>query len=172
MNTITYQSFCEKILHPVFGCCVISSKIFHPGEIICKANGMIIDKPHLHSVQIAKGKHLYDPNFAGLITHSCDPNLFFDQKHWIFIAVKRISKGDMFTQDYELTEDSLVRPFLCRCSSINCRGLIGGKLYFLPDFCPASIFGYGNQGYRKNERAFDEKLQGLCVNRDCQFYTP
>ena len=116
---------CEE---PGFGVCVKTTRIFKPGDVVYRLfPSLILTDPALHSVQVAPSTHVYDKWFAGRITHSCDPNMSFDQSSLIFYAVKNIKAGEILTQDYDMTEDKLYRPFICKCGCINCRGYIAGK---------------------------------------------
>lgn len=118
----------KVIVHPAFGRCLAVTDQIQKGSTVAAANGQVLDHPTIHSVQVAPRQHIHDPNFAGLIAHCCEPNLFFDPSTRTFTALRTIYPGDILTQDYELTEDALVTPFDCACGSKNCRGRIVGRL--------------------------------------------
>lgn len=66
-------------------------------------------------------------NGAGLINHSCDPNLFVKREHGKLnlYSKRRIRRGDELTSDYRFPADS--PPLPCRCGAANCRGTINLK---------------------------------------------
>ncbi len=127
-NEPTKEQF-KKVYRPEFGWCIISKTHFTPGEVIAHVYGGIIKrKSELHTVQKSQDVHIYDEWFTGLVTHSCDPNTYFDKGEETFVVTKEINPGDIVTCDYEVTEDYLARPFECKCGAENCRGLIEGRL--------------------------------------------
>ena len=118
----------------VFGVCVKTIRPFYFGELIAVVTSdIILRAPKLHTVQVAPNLHIYDKWFAGRITHSCEPNMIFDQSTLTFYSIRYIKAGEILTQDYELTEDILFRPFVCKCESPKCRGYIAGKNYADPN---------------------------------------
>lgn len=56
--------------------------------------------------------------------HSCAANTGY--KGLNVIALKTIEKGEELTLDYSTFLDETAQPFTCKCSSLNCRGLITG----------------------------------------------
>jgi uncharacterized protein len=113
-----------------FWTCVKSKVFFNKGQQVAVLYPSIVLKyPCLHTVQVSPNFHIYDKWFAGRISHSCDPNIYFDVSRLTFYALKDIKPGDILTQDYEETEDDLYRKFTCKCGSKFCRGKIMGKLY-------------------------------------------
>ncbi|KAA0956581.1 SET domain-containing protein-lysine N-methyltransferase [Pseudomonas sp. ANT_H12B] len=93
---------------------------------ICRASGHLLPYRCRHTRQLARGIHVYDPRFCGLLRHSCDPNVFLDMSELWLWALKDIKKGDTLTTDYAATEDKLRRQFACQCGSLDCRGWITG----------------------------------------------
>jgi tyrocidine synthetase-3 len=119
----------EKTDKPEFGGCIVSKTHFKSGDVVAQIYGGIIKpKGALHTVQKSKDVHIFDEWFTGLVTHSCDPNTYFDADDETFVAMKAIQPGDVITCDYEVTEDYLSRAFECNCGAENCRGIIRGKL--------------------------------------------
>lgn len=113
-----------------FGKCIRSHGYFKKGELVALIHAKIVVKTaRLHSVQINSFEHVYDPWFAGLISHSCEPNIAFDKAILGFYATQEIRPGVILTQDYELTEDDLYQKFYCKCGSPCCRGKIQGKSF-------------------------------------------
>ncbi len=127
-NEPTKDKF-EKTYKPEFEWCIVSRVHFIPGQAIARIYGGIIkQKSELHTVQKSRDVHIYDEWFTGLVTHSCDPNTYFNPRDETFVAMKKINPGDVVTCDYEVTEDFLSRSFECNCGAANCRKIIRGKL--------------------------------------------
>lgn len=112
---------------PAFGEGIIALTTFKSGNIVFSFTGDIVKDIMLYTLQIKPGMHIYDPFAMGKILHSCDPNLLCDMQALSFFALKDIEIGDYLTMDYETTEDTLFRPFVCQCGSAKCRGTIKGK---------------------------------------------
>ncbi|MDW6005405.1 SET domain-containing protein-lysine N-methyltransferase [Vibrio mangrovi] len=116
--------------HEQFGYCIIANIHFQAGQKIAQLPRLkIFTEPDLHTVQSGSNQHIYDPWFAGLISHSCRPNIYFEQSELAFYAVEPIAPGNIITQDYEQTEDILFREFDCCCGHFECRGKIRGKKF-------------------------------------------
>ncbi|RKS18497.1 SET domain-containing protein [Pseudomonas sp. WPR_5_2] len=105
---------------------VIARREFPRISRICRVSGHLLTYRCRHTRQLAPGVHAYDPNFCGLLWHSCDPNVYLDFSDLCLWALKDIQKGDRLTMDYTVSEDKLLRQFACRCGSHNCRGWITG----------------------------------------------
>jgi D-alanine-D-alanine ligase len=56
--------------------------------------------------------------------HSCTPNTGYDGL--TVIALRNIDPGEELTLDYATFLDDSMEPFVCRCGSAQCRGLITG----------------------------------------------
>ncbi len=97
------------------------------GELIAVVSGEIVSEHRLHTLQLSAHTHLYDPDFAGCLLHSCDPNAIIDPAKREVTAVKDIGIGEAITVDYAHTEDRLVKQFACMCGSANCRRWIKGR---------------------------------------------
>lgn len=107
---------------------VLVLRPFLSGETLFRMNGELTSQVTLHSLQLAPGCHLDDPYFAGKVLHSCDPNSRLDVETRLFVALRDIDRGELLTMDYEHTEDTLFRPFWCRCGAAGCRGEVVGRL--------------------------------------------
>lgn len=105
---------------------VVALRDFPRVSRICRASGHLLPYRCRHTRQLARGIHVYDPRFCGLLRHSCDPNVFLDMSELWLWALKDIKKGEHLTMDYAATEDKLLRQFACRCGSSDCRGWITG----------------------------------------------
>ncbi len=106
---------------------VYARKSFERGSLVSKFSGTILKDITQHSLQIDAESHIYDPDFAGLLLHSCDPNIVLDMNDFTIRAIKDIREGDALTMDYASTEDYLYRQFKCLCDSDNCRQWITGR---------------------------------------------
>lgn len=69
---------------------------------------------------------LWDQNPSGWApqNHSCEANTAY--KGLNVIATRNIQQGEELTLDYALFLDEHMEPFMCRCGSIHCKGLITG----------------------------------------------
>jgi hypothetical protein len=93
---------------------------------ICRVSGHLLPYRSRHSRQLAPGIHVYDPDFCGLLRHSCDPNVFLDMSELWLWSLKDIKRGDTLTMNYVTTEDKLLQQFACQCGAPDCRGWITG----------------------------------------------
>lgn len=94
---------------------------------LCKVSGHALGERRLHTLQISPRIHLHDPWFSGLITHSCNPNVFLDTSYLELWSVQAIAAKTLLTMDYATTEDVLLQQFACQCGADNCRGWITGS---------------------------------------------
>ncbi len=106
---------------------VYSMKDYSKGELIAVVSGEIVDEPRLHTLQVAPDKHLYDPEFTGLLLHSCSPNAVINPGTLKMWCKKDIAVGEAITVDYRNTEDKIVKQFACSCGAPNCRNWIIGR---------------------------------------------
>ncbi|GAB6095770.1 SET domain-containing protein-lysine N-methyltransferase [Desulfatiferula olefinivorans] len=106
---------------------VYAKKPFRRGSMVARFSGTIIDHVVQHSLQIKAETHLHDPHFAGLLLHSCSPNVMLDMQDFTIWAIKDIEPGEALTMDYAGTEDRLFKQFKCLCGSENCRRWISGR---------------------------------------------
>lgn len=106
---------------------VVSLVSFNAGDIVFAFTGFFSSEVTQFSLQIGSNLHLHDPYFYGKIIHSCDPNCTVDIEKRQFVAIRKISNGDLITMDYTQTEDYLFKSFPCQCHSTNCRGFVFGK---------------------------------------------
>ena len=73
------------------------------------------------------------PEFLQYINHSCSPNVFFDTKNMVVIALRKIEIGEEFSFFYPSTEWSMDRGFDCLCKSENCLKYIQGAAHLPPE---------------------------------------
>jgi hypothetical protein len=100
---------------------------FSRGEMLARITGVLVTRRQLHTLQVNPRLHLYDPHFAGMLLHSCEPNAFLDMNELGLWCLKDISPGTLVTVDYAATEDVLSRQFACRCGANICRAWITGR---------------------------------------------
>lgn len=106
---------------------VYSLRDWSRGELIKIVSGEVVDAPRLHTLQLTPEKHMYDPEFTGVLLHSCDPNATIIPKKREVWARKDIRAGEAVTVDYRTTEDRIVKQFPCSCGEPDCRRWIMGK---------------------------------------------
>ncbi len=89
------------------------------GEVVSKfGHKEILDKPNYLTVQIIDHQHIMlAPEYLQYINHSCNPNVLFDIKNMVLIALRNIEIGEEFTFFYPSTEWSMDRGFNCICQS-------------------------------------------------------
>jgi hypothetical protein len=105
---------------------IVARKQFASMTRMCRVSGLLVSRRRLHTLQILPNVHMYDPHFAGLLLHSCNPNVFLDMSELWLWSLTDIREGDCLTMDYASTEQKLYRQFACRCGSSNCHGWITG----------------------------------------------
>lgn len=129
-NTAGYPSrtnFSIKKKDGEMGYGVYTKKSFNRGDMVARFSGTVISHVVQHSLQINATTHILDPHFAGLLLHSCDPNVILDMQDFTIWAAKDIETGESLTMDYASTEDKLFKQFRCLCQSENCRHWISGR---------------------------------------------
>jgi hypothetical protein len=101
------------------------------GDVISKFGSLEVrNRPNYLTVQIGEGEHIMlDPEYLQYINHSCDPNVVFDTKKGVVMAIKKIARGEEFTFFYPSTEWSMDRGFDCLCGSEDCLGYIQGAAH-------------------------------------------
>ncbi|MBU1167935.1 MAG: SET domain-containing protein-lysine N-methyltransferase [Proteobacteria bacterium] len=120
-------SFVVKKQDNELGAGVYTKKTISRGSLVARFSGTIVEKVVQHSLQINPTSHLHDPHFAGLLLHSCSPNVMLDMQGLTIWAIKDIESGEALTMDYASTEDFLFKQFKCLCQSDNCRHWISGR---------------------------------------------
>jgi uncharacterized protein len=100
---------------------------FWRGEMLARITGVLLTRRQLHTLQINPRLHLYDPHFAGMLLHSCEPNAFLDMNELVLWCLEDISPATLITIDYASTEDVLSRQFSCQCGTKSCRAWITGR---------------------------------------------
>jgi hypothetical protein len=117
----------EIVEHEHMGKAIRARVPFKKGALLARFDGYTVGYATQHSLQKSPNLHLTDIHFAGLLAHSCDPNVEVDMEHQHIHALKAIPRGAILAMDYETTEDELFEVFRCRCGSSRCRGVIRGR---------------------------------------------
>lgn len=106
---------------------VYALRAFARGELIAEISGEVVSGPRLHTLQLTRRTHLYDPGFTGCLLHACDPNAVIYPDKLEVWACRDIASGEAITVDYAATEDRIVKQFACACHTANCRRWIMGR---------------------------------------------
>jgi len=114
-----------------------------------------------HSHYVGRGKYVIENSMPAYINHSCDSNCIC-KMHSIavydIIAARDILAGEELTHDYGAASmDQLLGYFYwedeCHCGSKNCRGIIHGDFFKLPESFQKKHYPnlppYIKQKYRK-----------------------
>jgi SET domain-containing protein len=134
-------------------------------EVVAIKGGHIVDTDTLHAlsdelqnseIQIADGLHLvalsedeYEPVML-FINHSCDPNVGF-AGNVVLVAMRDVTAGEELTTDYALF-DSSDEVMECRCGAPQCRKIIRGQDWQLPEL-HARYSGYFSRYLENRIRA-------------------
>lgn len=109
---------------------------FAPGEIVAPLEGHSVSQPTRFTIQVGTDAHL-DPISEctspwGYTNHSCDANLAIDVSRRLIVARRPIAVGEELCFDYHTTEWDMSEPFICRCASQQCVGLVRGFAHLPP----------------------------------------
>ena len=99
---------------------------FVRAQLVSRITGVLTSERKLHTLQVSETTHLYDPDFSGMLLHSCSPSAVLDMKRLEIFALRDIAVGEFLTIDYASTEEALARQFKCVCGAANCRGWVTG----------------------------------------------
>jgi SET domain-containing protein len=113
------------------------------GEVVAGFGGWVVNREYLsslthdrqaRSIQIADDLYLVssDEREPGdMLNHSCDPNcgLLGSQ---LLVAMRDIVPGEEITFDYAMCDASDYDEFRCLCGSSNCREVVTGSDWRLP----------------------------------------
>ncbi len=99
------------------------------GAFLLEADGLLVDHPSRHSIQVEESRHVDLPVAEGLaadpdrypwgyMNHSCNPNAAFVGLR--LIAIASIRQWHEITFDYNTTEYEMAAPFACECG--RCEG--------------------------------------------------
>lgn len=114
---------------------LIALRSIASGERMFRIEGELSPRPSRFSVQIGEGLHIdlgpghtseeiLDRYFWRFMNHSCEPNSIIRGQE--VIALRTIPPWQDVTFDYNATEYDMADPFVCRCGSPQCLGVIRG----------------------------------------------
>jgi hypothetical protein len=112
---------------------LFSKKPFSSYDVVSELYGNISLTPNHRSIQIGRDRHFYN-RYVDYINHACMPNSYIRVRG---DAVQLVALGSIaedseeITINYNYSEYSLARPFMCRC----CReaNIIRGYRYLIQD---------------------------------------
>jgi len=142
------------------------------GEIVSVWGGYIVDAEQLetlphevqqHTVQIEEGLYLATiggAESADFINHSCDPNLGL-RGQITLVALRDIVVGEEVCFDYAMTDCTPYDEFECHCGSPNCRGIVRGEDWKLPELWARYASYFSPYLQRRIDRLAQE--QGLVI---------
>jgi uncharacterized protein len=142
------------------------------GEIVSVWGGYIVDAEQLetlphevqqHTVQIEEGLYLATiggAETADFINHSCDPNLGL-RGQITLVALRDIAVGEEVCFDYAMTDCTPYDEFECHCGSPNCRGIVRGEDWKLPELWARYASYFSPYLQRRIDRLAQE--QGLVI---------
>jgi hypothetical protein len=142
------------------------------GEIVSVWGGYIVDADQLdtlphevqqHTVQIEEGLYLATiggAESADFINHSCDPNLGL-RGQITLVALRDIEAGEEVCFDYAMTDSTPYDEFECHCGMPNCRGIVRGDDWKLPELWAKYASYFSPYLQRRIDRLAQE--QGLVI---------
>lgn len=135
---------CEAFDHAKGGCGVFANAAIVKGELVSLWGGRIVHKDELDSsmtrftqrvLQVDEEFYLLtaeEPEPNDCFNHSCDPNLgFFGQIG--LVALRDIKAGEEMMFDYAMSDGEPYDEFECHCGSSNCRKMVTGNDWKLPE---------------------------------------
>lgn len=135
---------CEARDQAEGGCGVFAREKILKDELVSLWGGRIFRKDELDPsmprftqrvIQIDEGLYLLtvgpkEPNDC--FNHSCEPNLGFLGQIGL-VAMRDIDTGEELTFDYAMSDGEPYDEFECECGSLNCRGMVTGNDWKLPE---------------------------------------
>jgi len=143
------MEFSQKLILKSSG--IFVSESIDEGEVICtwneaagKSNQEISDsRPEPAVTYFMVFEDSYVPNVDGrtgklaALTHSCNPNVWFDEANNVLVARRPLDPGSQITFDFGTseTEMSFNVGHACDCGTESCRGATTGQEYRSAPFC-------------------------------------
>lgn len=81
------------------------------------------------TIQVGKDRWILPNNETRFLNHSCEPNMGFSG-NGVFIAIRKIYKGEELTFDYSTSEVDPDWEINCLCGTPSCRKVISGNDMF------------------------------------------
>ena len=114
------------------------------GESVAAFGGWVADEAELRSLPAERisrtmqiDEHLYlvsgetaDP--GDYVNHSCTPNCGL-AGNMLVVAMRDIAVGEELTFDYAMSDGGDYDEFECLCGSVECRGVVTGRDWQLPE---------------------------------------
>ncbi len=91
---------------------VYASIDYSKDEEVFTLTGTVSDVQTRTSIKVGDDKHIED-KFGAFINHSCNPTVKIQDG--TVVAIKKISRHEEITFDYQSNEDDLTNPFICIC---------------------------------------------------------
>ncbi len=121
-----------------------ATEIIPANETVAAFGGRVVDRLSLGSlsrsrqsraIQIDENLWLVSeetPEPGDMVNHSCDPNCGLIGGT-VVVAIRDIPAGEEITFDYAMCDTDDYDEFKCACGSENCRGVITGKDWQIPE---------------------------------------
>lgn len=114
------------------------------GELVASFGGYVVKKSDLQnfsaerisrSIQVSEDLYLMSgesPEPGDQINHSCNPNCGL-MGSTVVVALRNIEVGEEISYDYAMSDSEAYDEFNCECNSSECRGVVTGKDWMLPE---------------------------------------
>jgi len=91
-------------------------------------------EPSRMTIQIDIEEHIeLEPSWLRFLEHSCAPNVAVDVERGAVNVVRPIAPGETLTYFYPSTEWAMAAPFVCRCGTPECLGIVAGASQLAPE---------------------------------------
>lgn len=113
-----------------------------------------------HSHYVGRGMYVIEDGLPAFMNHSCDPNCYY-LKHGIgiydVVAFRDIEAGEELTHDYTASSiNQLEGRFYfeerCNCGSPDCRGVVHGDFFRMPEEWQARFYHFLPPSTRRKYR--------------------
>lgn len=106
-----------------------------------RISGRQTTTPTRFSLQVGRNRHIDQSAarnvddvvlnfFWRYMNHDCEPTT--EIRALEVVALRAIAPGESVTFDYNTTEESLAKPFACRCGSAHCVEVVRGARHLAP----------------------------------------
>eukprot|EP00924_Labyrinthula_sp_SR-Ha-C_P008318 snap_masked-scaffold_11-processed-gene-9.30-mRNA-1 protein AED:0.04 eAED:0.04 QI:0/-1/0/1/-1/1/1/0/173 len=129
MNTLITKNAISLINHPIVGKKAVASKLLKAGATLHVFEEPVVDKPTMHTLQLAETRHVSPFDGAECISHSCTNNnvaAIIEEKRAKFIILKDVKEGEELSFNYNCTEWDMNSPFVCQCAKCQGRKMVQG----------------------------------------------
>ncbi|MEJ6512142.1 MAG: SET domain-containing protein-lysine N-methyltransferase [Actinomycetota bacterium] len=164
-NWLTSKAQARRAGGKGMGACVVES--ITAGETVAAFGGWVADEVELKSLPAERvsrtmqiDDHLYlvsgetaDP--GDYVNHSCTPNCGL-AGNMLVVAMRDIAIGEELTFDYAMSDGGHYDEFECLCESNDCRGVVTGRDWRLPELQSRYAGWFSPYLARKIERQGEE----------------